>query len=306
MTGIDWRSWALIGALGVIWGGAFTSTTVAVASATPLSLAAVRLVLGALLLLALARFWGDGLPRSLREWRFVVIVALAANSIPFALLSWAQLHVESSLAGVLMASLPLMVLPMAHAFVPGDPMTWRKTLGFGVGFAGVTYLIGWDAFSQIGGAPVEILAQLACLAAAAGYATGSIATKLSPHRNPYSFGAAAISIAALLSTAMAFAFEDPLAISWTPEAAAAALYLGVFPTGVAMVILQIVIARRGPSFLSLVNYQVPLWALAFGVMFLGEEAPARAGLALCLILLGVAIAQGLRMRARPADPATTP
>lgn len=307
----DLTAWLLLAALGMIWGGSFATTGAAVATLPPLTVAAARLVLAAALLLPLCYWLADGLPSRRTEtgkriWLAALGAAFAANAAPFALLSWAQTHIPSGLAGVFMASLPLIVLPLAARFVPGERMTAAKLAGFTVGFVGVGVLIGGDVLSGLGGGGlVSLLAQFACLAAAAGYAVGSIITKLSPRTHPTSFGAATMLLAAPMATALAFAVEAPFAANWTPAASLAVIFLGVFPTALAMLMLYEVVRRAGPSFLSLVNYQVPLWALAFGVAFLGETPPAQTPWALALILAGVAISQGAvrRLFARRVDGA---
>ncbi|MEO1329513.1 MAG: DMT family transporter [Pseudomonadota bacterium] len=293
----DWRNWALLATLGMIWGGSFTLTGVAVDTLPPLTVAAGRLALGAVALFALAAARGSLPPSPFAPgarpvWLFALGVALAANAIPFALLSWAQTHVPSALAGIFMASLPLIVLPLAHMLVPGERLTLVKATGFVVGFVGVIYLFGFDAFRALGGSDVAVLAQLACLGAASGYAVGSILTKLSPETPALAFGSAAIGLAALIMAPIAFLFERPLDAPWDAGGAWALVYLGLAPTAVAQVLLVIVLRRAGPSFLSLVNYQVPLWAVGFGALFRGETIPERALPALALILVGVAISQG--------------
>lgn len=284
--------------LGVLWGGSFTTVGFAVSALPPLTVATGRIVIGALALIAAAHAIGPGLPsltsaHGRAVWRSALGVAIATNVLPFSLLAWAQQHIASSLAGVFMAALPLIILPMAHVLIPGERMTWTKTLGVAVGFAGVLTLFGGGVLAQLGGEGWEVLAQLACLGAATGYATGSIITKRSPPAHPIGFSAASLGLAALILTPIAFAVEAPWSAPWTPGAAAAVIGLGLFPTGLAMVMLFLVIQRAGPSFLSLVNYQIPVWAMLFGALILGETIPARAAIALVLILFGVAVSQGL-------------
>lgn len=292
----DWRNWALLASLGLIWGSAFTTTGVAVQELPPLTIAGARLLLAAIALVPLAYLLGDGLPRDGGVWASALGAALAANAIPFALLAWAQHHVSSGLAGVFMSALPLIVLPLAHLFIPGEQMTWRKTLGFVIGFFGVLVLIGPTVLTELGGNVIEILAQLACLGAATGYAVGSVVTKRAPPCHPVSFGAATMLLAALILCPVTLLVEAPFGLDWTLAAVVTVGWLGLVPTALAMVLLTIVLQRTGPSFLSLVNYQVPVWALVFGVAFLSETIPGRAPLALALILLGVATSQGLLNR----------
>ena len=293
----DWRNWAMVSLLGLIWGSAFTTTGLAVQSVAPLTLAAARLVVAASALLILAFIWGGGLPNGRtaegrRAWRQAAITAAAANAIPFALLAWAQGIVSSALAGVYMATLPLIVLPLAHVFVPAERMTAPKVIGFAIGSMGLVTLIGWDVLSEVGGASLEVLAQIACVLAAAGYAIGSVASKLAPPTHPFSFGAATLLLAALMASPAALLVEAPLEQGWTPAALASTLWLGLGPTALAIVVLLSILRRAGPTFLTMVNYQVPLWAMALGMIFLGERIPDAAPLALALILSGVAVSQG--------------
>lgn len=287
----DWRNWALVGLLGMIWGGSFTMTSVAVMDLPPLTITAGRLLIGAAALIPLAFWLGDGFPKSARIWAFALVAAAVANAMPFILLTWAQTHVPSGLAGVFMAALPLILLPMAHAWVPGEQMTWSRTAGFLVGFCGVLTLFGWEALEALGGGAIETVAQLACVLAATGYAVGSVVTKLAPPTHPLSFGAATLTLAAAMMLPVAIAVDGSSALIWTPSSAAAVVLLGLLPTGAAMALLLVVIQRAGPSFLSLVNYQVPLWAMAFGALLLGETITERAPIALALILSGVALSQ---------------
>ncbi len=297
----DWRNWALLATLGLVWGASFATTGVAVDALPPLTVVAARLALGAAILIGVAMASGIGLPdpaaaSGRAAWLSALGAAVAANAIPFSMLSWAQTHVPSALAGVFMASLPLIVLPLAHVFVPKETLTWTKVVGFLIGFTGVVYLLGFDALTALGGSEIEIVAQIACLAAASGYAVGSIITKRAPPCHPIAFGAAAIGLAATIMLPAAFLFEAPLDAPWSGAALWSVIYLGVFPTALAQILLVVTLRRAGPSFVSLVNYQVPLWAMAFGWLWLGETVPERAGAALALILAGVAISQGLAGR----------
>jgi drug/metabolite transporter (DMT)-like permease len=173
-------------------------------------------------------------------------------------------------------------------------MTPRKAAGFAVGFAGVVLLIG-PASILAGGTGTDGLARLACVAASCSYAIGSIITRLSPAGPKLAFAAAGLLIASALILPMAFATEGVPASPPLP-ALLGVLYLGVFPTALATVILVYVIQTAGPSFMSLVNYQVPVWAVVIGWIALGETLPGQFIAALGLILAGLAISQIRRPR----------
>ncbi len=290
-------AWLMLAALAVIWGAAFMATSVATAGFGPFTLAAGRLILGALTLVLYLLLRGEGLPglarrEDLRFWGFAFAVAFLSNAMPFVSLSWAQRHVDSSLAGVFMATVPLFVLPLGHFFVAGESMTRRKIAGFVIGFAGMMVLLG-PSLTAMGGGGIALLAQGACLLAAFGYASGGITSKLAPQRGLIRFAAATLMLSAFQVVPLALIFEEPFATLPPVDSALALLYLALLPTALAQVLLLAVIDRAGPGFLSLVNYQVPVWAVIFGWAFLGEAIPGRLWIALALILAGLAISQNL-------------
>lgn len=287
--------WGMLCLLAMIWGGSFSASEIALEGFPPFTLVTARLVLGAALLLALARAARARLPgvstaTDRRIWAHMAGLAFCSNVIPFCLLSWAQQHVTASVAGVSMATMPLFALPLSHLFVPGERMTRRRAAGFGFGFLGVAILFGPEAFAAEAG--IEGWARLACLLAAFGYACGAVVARLSPPAPREAFSAGSVLIGAVAMIPLALTLEDPFAL--TPGAAAwgATLYLGVVPTAAAALLLVVLVQRAGPAFLSLVNYMVPVWATVFGALLFGDALGPRFLGALALILAGAAWAQG--------------
>jgi len=292
-------NWLRIAALGLIWGASFMAISVALEGAGPLLVVASRLCLGATFLVSLSVLSGRGLPPvrgrpAGRIWAFVLAMALFSNVIPFSLLSWGQQVVASGFAGVCMAVVPLLVLPLAHVFVPGDRLTLRRLIGFCIGTGGVIVLIGPDAFARTG-ENMESLARLASVGAAACYATGAIFTRLCPAVDLLALAAAVLMVAALMLTPIALHVEG-LPEKMSLKSGLALLYLGLLPTGVAQIILVQVIRDAGPVFMSLVNYQVPVWSVVFGATLLAEPLPPSLLLALAMILSGVALSQAGALR----------
>ncbi|MEM8790517.1 MAG: DMT family transporter [Pseudomonadota bacterium] len=291
------RDWFLLCGLGLIWGGAFMATTVATADFETFTLSAIRLAIGTLALLAVLVWRRESLPGfGTREqrlfWIFALGEAITAYALPFTLLSWAQRHVDSSFAGVVVASVPLFILPMAFFFVPGEGMPWRKVVGFVLGFIGIIVLMGADSLLALGGDTTTTLAQIACVGVALGYASGSIIAKLAPQLGLVRFGTASLIIATAIMAPIAIVTEGLPSLP-SADGALAMLYLGLIPTGLATVMLLSVIASAGPGFFSMVNYQVPVWAVIFGIVVLDESPSANLGYALVIIFLGLAISQGL-------------
>ncbi|MGX0975886.1 drug/metabolite transporter (DMT)-like permease [Roseovarius sp. MBR-51] len=294
MQEISALNWLRIGALGIIWGASFMFVSVALTGVGPFFLAAVRIVLGAGFLLCLLRIKGRKLPplrqgNGQRIWQFALIMALFSNVFPFILLSWAQQSVASGFAGVCMAAVPLLILPLAHFLVPGERMSLRRLVGFVLGTVGVVVLIGPEAFTSTG-KDLESLARLACLGAAGGYAIGSIATRLSPEVDRLSLSALVLMLAAGIIVPVAMVVEGwPTMLNM--KSLLALLYLGVLPTGVAQLLLVQVNREAGPSFFSLVNYMVPVWSVILGALVLSEALPPSLLAAMTLILIGVGMSQ---------------
>ena len=140
------------------------------------------------------------------------------------------------------------------------------------------------------------LARAACIAASFCYATGAIITRLAPPVPQQSFAAGGLLLAALFLLPVALITEGLPQTVPPADAVAGILYLGLFPTALATILLVRIIRTAGPSFMSLVNFQVPVWAVLIGAVVLGEPVPPQFIGALALILSGLAIARTGRDR----------
>ena len=294
-------NWLILITLGVIWGASFLGVEFALTEFGPITLAAGRVSAAALILLVIALVYGDGLPRfqtatDRRTWLHCLGMALFTNVIPFCLLSWGQQFVTSGFAGISMAVVPLFVLPLSHFLVPGELMSRIKIIGFLFGFAGVVLLIGGDKIlASAAPSPLMFTAQLACITASSCYAIGSIITRLCPPVSALSFAAAGLTLGGIILIPAALMIEGVPNASFGTAFAGLA-YLAIFPTAIATILLTILIRRAGPPFLSLVNYQVPVWAVVIGALVLDEALPSHFLMALAVILTGLFIAQLGRRR----------
>ena len=287
-------NWLAIAALGLIWGGTFMVISVALQGYGPVTVATARTTLGALALVALVQVLDRPWPKMTRRMvAHLVPIGVLSSALPFFLLSWGQQYVTSAYAGLNMAALPLIVLPLAHFFAD-EPLTLRKSLGFGVGFGGAAILIGAGIFES-DGATMEPLARLACLGAVTSYACSSILTRRCPPIDTIVLSALGLVIgSAMLLPAMLVVEGVP---GWVPGWPGwAILFLGLVPTGLAALLRVSVIRSAGATFMTLVNYQVPVWSMIFGVWVLSEALPLRFFAALALILTGLAISQWAGLR----------
>ena len=150
----------MVGLLGLIWGSSFMIVEIALAGITPFWLAASRVTFGSLLTVAVWLLSGRRFFLTHKTaWPSIFVIGILSSALPFSLLSWGQTHVTSGFAGVSMASIALLVLPLSHFFIPVEKMTVRRTFGFLMGFIGVAILIGPEAFSP-SGSELELFGRL--------------------------------------------------------------------------------------------------------------------------------------------------
>ena len=294
----DALDWLLLITLVAMWGSAFYFIEIALRSMTPLSVVAFRIVLAAALLFAALRALRLPTPRDLATWRFFAALALIGYCLPFFLITWGQQSIDSGLAGILVGFMPLATLLLAHRYIEGERITPARILGFVLGFCGLVILLGPEALGELHGTGTGLLGQLACLGGALCYAGNSVVTKRMPPTHALVAAAWTTLIAAVLMVGVALVFDRP----WEqrPDAAAIAtcIWLGVGPTAIATLVYFRLIARAGPTFMSLVNYLSPLVALSAGALLLDEQVRPSALAALALILTGIALATRWDARVR--------
>jgi len=292
------KDWGMLAALVALWGSNFMFIKLGVAEVPPATLVATRLVIGAVILVAVVRALGYTFPSIGRAWIPYVVLAVVGNCMPFWFITWGQTSIDSALAGILMAIMPLTTLLLAHFFVAGEHMTRNRVLGFLLGFVGIVVLMGPAALAGLGGAPIEVLAQLSVLAGALCYAANGVIIRVTLRGDVMVASAAIIAVAAVVSVPVALVVDQPwhLDPGWT--AVSILFWIGVGPTAIATLVHLKLIASAGPTFMSLINYCIPIVALLIGVALLGEDPGANAYSGLLLILAGIALSQ-LR-RSRPA------
>ncbi|MDP2238902.1 MAG: DMT family transporter [Burkholderiales bacterium] len=289
------KDWALLAALVVLWGSNFMFIKLGVATVPPATLVAARLVIGALILVAVVLALGYRFPPPGRIWLMYAAVAVVGNSLPFMLIAWGQRAIDSALAGILMAIMPLTTLVLAHFFVTGERMTRNRVAGFVLGFVGIVVLMEPAALTGLGGSGRHILAQLAVLAGAMCFAAQSVLVRVKLAGNVMVASAAIITIAAAISLPIALVVDQPWQLAPSPASFWAVIWIGIGPTAIATLVYLKLIDSAGPTFMSMVNYCVPVVAVFLGVALLGETPGVNAYTGLILILSGIALSR-LRRR----------
>ncbi len=297
------RSW-LPGfvALAAIWGSSFLFIKVGVGELHPVHLTLYRVATGAATLLVVLVVLRDRLPREPAVWGHLLVVAAFGVALPFTLFGYGEQRVESMLAGIWNATTPLIVLPLAVLVFRTERLTARRAVGLALGFVGVLVVLG--VWAGVGGA--HFTGQLMCLGAAACYGLAI------PYQKKFIAGRAysglSLSAAQLLVATAQLALAAPLVAGappvptdLSPRVVASVLALGALGTGLAFVINLRNIRLAGASTASTVTYLVPIFAVVVGAVVLGERMNWHQPVGALIVLVGVAVAQGLVGRRRP-DP----
>jgi drug/metabolite transporter (DMT)-like permease len=277
-----------------MWGSSFMFNKLGVATVPPLTLVAGRLTIGALTLLVLLYARGIRLPPSGPIWLAYGILGAVGNALPFFLITWGQQVVDSALAGILMAAMPLATLVLAHFLVQGEHMTPTRVTGFALGFMGIVLLMEPAATAGLGGAVLQVISQLSILGGALCYSANSIMARLMIRTDFLVAATGTLLVSALLVLPLALAFDVPWTLRPSPSSIASIVWLGIGPTAIATILYYRLISSAGPTFMSLVNYLSPAVAVFLGVTLLGEHPGVNAYAGLVLILTGIALSQWRR------------
>lgn len=285
---------ALLLLIAFIWASAFGAMKVAVPETGPITLAAMRSSVAAVILLCVLRLKGPiEWHLGITYWRQFLVVGGLGSALPFVMLPWAELHIESSLAGLLMSVGPLATLAGAWLFRLEDNFPKSRIFGIIIGLCGAM-LIFADGFQEMGRTQqgnLHLIAQIVAVLASLCYVGGNLMVRRLSFMPPLTISTLAITLAALLLWPFALLLEAPAPMEWSGAAWQMVLWLGIMPTAFAFSVRYYLIARAGASFTSYVGYLIPSIAVLIGAIGLGEAVTADKLAALGLILLGLILAQ---------------
>lgn len=276
------RGWMLFAALSVIWGLPYFFIKVAVSEVSPEFVVAARLAVAALLMVPLA-LRRHRLSELRGYWGWILLLAVVEIMVPFGLLAWAETRVTSSLAGLMIASVPTFSALAARLLGLVDRLTARRYAGLVVGATGVALLVGFDLGAE------NALAVVALIGVAMGYALGPIILNTRLHAPP------GLLLMSATTTIAAIGYAPWLFASWPSSGASGAAWssiaaLGVVCTATALLIMYALVAEAGPTRMTVITYLNPLVAVALGVVVLSEPVTLGIMLGFPLILAGSILA----------------
>ncbi len=289
-------NWLMLFSLVVTWGSTFALNKIALVSLPPLVVVSLRLVIGAVVLLVICWRQQRSLWLPLAQWKFLAVLAVTGFSLPFFLIVWGQQNVDSALAGILMAVIPLLTMLLSHFLFETERITRNRLAGFCFGFIGIILLVGTEALHGIGGS--ALIPQLAVLGGAVCYAVNVAITPYNRVTSVLVTSSATLLIASFILVPVSLVLHPVESWSWRADSMIAVAVLGIFGTAFPTLIFYRLVASAGPTFYSLINYMIPLWAVIIGALFLQERPDWSAYAALALILGGIGISQLKRQSAK--------
>lgn len=295
--------WAAFWVLGLIWGSSFLLIKIGLGAFTPLQLVALRVGMAAVAMLLTLGAMRYRFPTDSKSRLGLLFVGIFNTAVPFFLITWGEQTIDSGLATVLNATMPLFSLVIAHFALQDERITLVKVLGLITGFFGVLVLASRSFGSGVGdnGLP----GQFAVLAASLSYASATVFVRRNlRHLAPLVVSSGALITAAVLMSGAVLAVDGLPAFGLVSTGALLALLvLGLLNTYVAYLLYYWIIDRWGATRASLVTYLMPPVGLALGALVLDEPIDARLVIGALLIVAGVGLVNWRQLRrARRAVP----
>lgn len=297
-------NWLIFIALGVMWGSSYLFIKIGLETLTPFTLVALRLGIGAALLVAVVLVAREPLPRNARTYGHLAVMSVFNIVLPFSLITWAELSVASSLASILTSTVPLFVIVFAAFVLRDEPITLNRAVGLAIGFAGVVLLTNPGAMASNG----NWLAQAALLGAAASYAVGAVyARRNVTGLRPMMPALFQVVLAFGISSVLALAFERPFGLEYTAQTIGSVLWLGLLGSGLAYLAFFRLLKTWGATRTSMVAYVMPVVGIALGVAVASEPIDLRLIAGTLLVIGGIGLVNarfgGRRLFARAWRPA---
>jgi drug/metabolite transporter (DMT)-like permease len=288
--------------LAAVWGASYLFIKVAVDEIAPAPMMAARTLLAAAVLLGYV-IWRFGRVRAGEElraaWRHCLVLGVLNAALPFWLIAWGEQHIDSGLAAVVQASVPIFNALLVLRFLPHERLSAVRAAGLAIGILGVAVVTG---IHPEGGA-LAVLGALAVVLSSLSYASAGVYGQraVTGTAGPV-LAAGSMLVGGLILTPFAL-FQLPTSVP-SGEAIASVLALSLLGTALAQLVLFRMLALHGSARLSLVTYLMPGFALVYGAVLLDEQITASMLAGLALILGGVALASGaVRLPRRTGVPA---
>lgn len=281
------KHWFVFILLGAIWSSSFMWIKIAVQEVGPITLVAYRALFGLSFGIVVILIQRVKLPRTFRDLFPLFMVGITNVAIPFFLISWGELHIDSAVASILDATVPLFTILIAHFMLQDDKITLPKVLGLVVGFTGIIILMSKD----IGASASSLLGQVAVIVASIFYAISAIYIRKTTVDTPAILRSAGPLVSASVVMWLgAFVFESPVQVPQLGITWVALLFLGMLGSGLAFLMSFYLVHEIGPTRTTMVTYLFPLGGVLLGVTFLHEQITWQVLAGAVVIISSLAIA----------------
>ena len=287
-------NWFLLVLLSAIWGGAFTLNKIALDSFTPEVIVAGRLISGSIFLVALIYFLYKKFSMNLSQINYYLFMSLVGIVIPFIAIITGQKNIDSAMAGILMATMPISTILLSHIFLDDEKMNKQKFIGFVISFLGVFLLIYRDDLFKDNSISETFESQLLVMLGATLYAFAAIYGKKYKITDPLSASTGTILFATFFMTIYLIFIDNSNPNYLDLMFDLNILLLGILCTAIATVIYFQILQTEGASFLSIMNFLIPLWAILFGIIVLSDQFSWNYIFGLLVILFGIKLANSNR------------
>jgi len=287
-------NWFLLILLSAIWGGAFTLNKIALDIYTPEVIVAGRLIVGSAFLIVLIYFIYKRFSFNLSQLNYYLFMSLVGIVIPFIAIINGQRNIDSAMAGILMATMPITTILLSHFFLVDEKINQQKFIGFLISFFGVFILIYREDLFINNSFSKTLISQLQVILGSTLYSIAAIYGKKYKMTDPVSASTGTILFATFFMLIYLIFIDESnvsipmLLVNYN------ILLLGILCTAIATIIYFQILQTAGASFLSIMNFLIPLWAILFGILILNDDFSWNYIFGLLIILSGIKLANSTR------------
>ena len=269
--------------LALIWASAFFNIKIATYSYGPVTIAFLRILLGAIPVVGLCLFKKIKIEAFSKDWYWFASIGIINLVIPFFLIAYGVQKVQSNLAAILMASTPLSATILAHIFTDNEKINFIKVIGVLIGFSGIVFLFSDDILINEN----NIFSALLILGGSTFYVIGGLLTLKVSNKKNENVTASILIWATIFLIPIAAYTEQPWNLKPRLDSTISLIYLGIFSTGIAWLMRFRILKNNGLVFQAQVAYLIPIFGIILGYVFLGEIITPKVIVAVAAVVLGI-------------------
>ena len=273
----------LLTILALIWASAFFNIKIATYSYGPLTIALLRIFLGAIPVIMLCYFRKIKIEAFSKDWYWFASIGVINLVIPFFLIAYGVKEVQSNLAAILMASTPLTAAALAHFFIKNEKINFVKSIGVLIGFSGIVFLFSDEILINEN----NIFSAFLILFGSCFYVLGGLLTLKISNKKNENVTASILIWGTLVLTPISLFFEQPWNLNPSLESTMALIYLGIFSTGIAWLLRFYILKHNGLVFQAQVAYLIPIFGVILGFLILDEAITPKVIISLIAVIAGI-------------------